>query len=362
MKKIVVVGGVVVLRRDHPEPAAHTDAVEAPTAAIEVVPREPAVLARFGVPVPLPTPNGADVLADFLSSRSEETVRAYRRDLSLFAQFLGLAPGDVQGAIATLVAATEQQARLAVKNWLVKMQAEGLSAATRARRLGSLKKLVRVAREAKVIDWYLSLQPPKKEPVRDNRGPGVDVVRQMLAVCGGDVEGLRDRAIVTLLGIAGLRRSEVSWLKLRDYDRASRVLKFLRKGGKSFTFVMPAEDAKTLEAWLVASGNRTNPVSPLVYSLTCSAVGRRLSPTGVYFTVQKLAKKIGTDLHVRPHGLRHTAITTSEKKTNGNVVAMQSFSGHASVQTLMGYIDDKNEKGSEVLRLVSEEVHGPKQS
>ena len=51
---------------------------------------------------------------------------------------------------------------------------------------------------------------------------------------------------------------------------------------------------------------------------------------------------------IRPHGLRHAAITAALDETNGNVSAAREFSGHASVEVLMRYDDNREGVGGEV--------------
>ena len=51
---------------------------------------------------------------------------------------------------------------------------------------------------------------------------------------------------------------------------------------------------------------------------------------------------------IRPHGLRHAAITAALDETNGNVRAAREFSGHASIEVLMRYDDNRRDVGGEV--------------
>ncbi len=55
---------------------------------------------------------------------------------------------------------------------------------------------------------------------------------------------------------------------------------------------------------------------------------------------------------VRPHGLRHEAITTSLDKTNGDIVKAQSFARHASVRTTQIYNDNRKDVSGECAALL----------
>ena len=75
--------------------------------------------------------------------------------------------------------------------------------------------------------------------------------------------------------------------------------------------------------------------------------GRRLSGDGVHKILETMGSKLGGI--IRPHGLRHAAITAALDETNGNVLgAAREFSGHASIEVLMRYDDNRKDVGGEV--------------
>jgi integrase/recombinase XerC len=59
---------------------------------------------------------------------------------------------------------------------------------------------------------------------------------------------------------------------------------------------------------------------------------------------------------IRPHGLRHAAITAALDETNGNVRAAREFSGHASIEVLLLYDDNRKDMGGDVARRVVRRV------
>ena len=79
--------------------------------------------------------------------------------------------------------------------------------------------------------------------------------------------------------------------------------------------------------------------------------GQRLRPkfaAGLLLvaTLETMGAKLGGI--IRPHGLRHAAITAALDETNGNVRAAREFSGHASIEVLMRYDDNRKDVGGEV--------------
>lgn len=65
--------------------------------------------------------------------------------------------------------------------------------------------------------------------------------------------------------------------------------------------------------------------------------------------VRALGRKAG--VAVRPHGLRHSAITEALDLT-GDVRKVQRFSRHKNLAVLMVYDDNRRDLGGEVARLL----------
>ena len=68
--------------------------------------------------------------------------------------------------------------------------------------------------------------------------------------------------------------------------------------------------------------------------------------------IQKIGKAVG--LKVRPHGLRHAAITEALDVTNGDVRAVQQFSRHKSLDMVMVYDDKRKNLGGKVAQMISQ--------
>ena len=80
--------------------------------------------------------------------------------------------------------------------------------------------------------------------------------------------------------------------------------------------------------------------------------GRRLTGRSHHRIVKALGEAAGLGA-VRPHGLRHAAITEALDATNGNVRAVQRFSRHRDLRVLNTYDDNRQDLAGEVARLVA---------
>jgi integrase/recombinase XerC len=75
-----------------------------------------------------------------------------------------------------------------------------------------------------------------------------------------------------------------------------------------------------------------------------SKTGRRLSGSAIYEIVRDRAREAGVTVPVRPHGIRHTAITDARvaaARRGYGLDDLVDFSGHADVRTLKHYLDDQ---------------------
>jgi integrase/recombinase XerC len=113
---------------------------------------------------------------------------------------------------------------------------------------------------------------------------------------------------------------------------------------------LPEPTRAALAAWLEARGSEPG---PLFINFDRAGKGYRLTGTAVYHIVGRLGAKAG--LVVRPHGLRHLAITTALDRTNGDVRAVAKFSRHKDLRTLRRYDDNRQDLAGKVAALVAEE-------
>jgi integrase/recombinase XerC len=296
---------------------------------------------------------GPSALVDaFLSGRSERTLRAYRADLSDFARFAGV-EDDADAAAARLMGGTHGEANAVALAYRAHLLERGLAPATVNRRLAALRSLVKLARTLGLVPWTLEVQSVPHEAYRDTRGPGHGGYLRLLDTLDAKLgaKAKRDRAAVRLLYDLALRRAEVVALDVEDFDRAGPCLWVMRKGKREKKRrTLPASTAAALVEWLDTRG--TEP-GPLFTNFDQAGKGSgRLSGTSLYRIVRDLGEEAGIG-PVRPHGLRHAAITTALERMNGNVDAVRDFSGHADPRTVMLYNDNRTDRAGEVAALVA---------
>lgn len=114
-----------------------------------------------------------------------------------------------------------------------------------------------------------------------------------------------DAALITLLGMLGLRVSEACNVRIEDFqdiERGHRVLRLVGKGGKPATIPVPVSVARALDA---AAGERTSGV----LLQRQSRYGGPMNRKAAALAVDRLRKKAGIAKRITPHGLRHSFVT-----------------------------------------------------
>jgi site-specific recombinase XerD len=166
-------------------------------------------------------------LANFASTC---TRRAYAADVRDFAAFSGLqTPSELL-----------QVARSHVLAWRHHLQAQGLSPSTQRRKLAALSSLLEHLVDEQLIPTNPArgVRRPRLES-HEGRTPALSLEQAQALLEAPDantLKGLRDRAILAVMLLGGLRRAEVVALRVRDFDcqRAGvSHLRVLGKGGKT---------------------------------------------------------------------------------------------------------------------------------
>ena len=275
--------------------------------------------------------------------RGLNTRLAYIRDLKDFAEY-------VQGKLET--ARPEDLLR-----FVRKMTEAGLSVATRARRITSLRQFYEWLRRRQGRPFSIAqdLRPPRR-PRRVHRWWTEDQVSQFRTAFRGDSPRvLRDRAMAEL-GLMGLRVSEVTRLDiervfhLSDPDRAALVV--LRKGNKEQVLPITADARDALQAWMKVRPAAAT--TALFFRLPYQHGRRHLH----YASVERIFKRYAAAADVPIpegiafHHLRHTA--GQQMATVGlGIEEAQRLLGHADPATTQIYYEVTDERLRSAARRLS---------
>lgn len=115
---------------------------------------------------------------------------------------------------------------------------------------------------------------------------------------------------------------------------------------------LPEPRKCALAAWITVRGPEPGPFFTNRDRARKAGGSRwRLTGTGLH-SVQRLGKRAG--LAVWPHALRHASITGALDVMNRDVRAVQRFSRHRNLSTVMTHDDNRRDLGGDVARRVAE--------
>ena len=288
----------------------------------------------------------------WLAGRTQRTRDAYAYDAGYFAAWLGSPTSeDAARHLLSLPLGDANGLVLAWRNW---MRDEGhLAPATINRRLAAISSMVKLGRTLGLIVWSLEVPHVKSARYRDTRGPGSAAVHEMVHQTVGITEAaVRSRALQHLLYDLGLRRDEALSRDWTHFDSADHLLTVRRKGHTEDTLMhLPDPTFAALSELRLVRGIPSS--GPIFVSVDRVHPGHRLTGESARLIVRDAGKRAGIEKAVRPHGLRHAAITEVLEVTGGNVRAAQRFSGHADFKVLVRYDDNRADIQGEMADLIA---------
>jgi len=260
---------------------------------------------------------------------AKNTLAAYRRDLTLFTDWL-IAHHQ------TLLAAGEADI-----NAYFAAQHASTRATTANRRLTVFKRFYRWAlRERHVqADPTLRLLAAKK-PLRVPKTLSEQQVEDLLAAPGEATPlAVRDRAMLELMYASGLRVSELVTLKTFHVSPRDQVLRVLGKGNKERLLPYGDVAAQWLQRYLADArpallGEKQT--EDLFVTRRGTRAGEAMSRVMFWMLVKKYAALAGITSPLSPHTLRH-AFATHLLNHGADLRAVQMLLGHADISTTTIY-------------------------
>jgi len=260
------------------------------------------------------------------------SIAAYRRDLTKFANFLGSKLlSDVDPETITEFESTLREAQLSV--------------ASINRVDSTLRSFFKhLQQEYGYADPTLEISPKKSS----RRLPKALTIAQIIsmidaALRDGQPITARDQAMLELLYSSGARVSELIGINLNDLstietdDGIITTLKLRGKGSKERIVPLGSFAAKAIENYMV----RIRPDLAAKSSKATSALflnsrGSRISRQSTWQMVLDAAEAAGVTEHVSPHVFRHS-YATHLLDGGADIRVVQELLGHASVTTTQIY-------------------------
>lgn len=181
-------------------------------------------------------------------------------------------------------------------------------------------------------DWRnpirrVKVRRPRQEPLEP---ADIEVVKAMLATCGNDFVGIRDRLVLLVLLDTGLRASELLALNFENVNPIAGTLQVLHGKGDKFRVAYLGKKSRiALRAYYRKVKNPTG-------ALLIGIHGERLTYAGLRSILRRRAKNAGVEFQSLHSYRRLFALTMLR---NGvDVFSLQLLMGHADLQMLRRYL------------------------
>jgi len=267
-----------------------------------------------------------DIFNIWLADQSELTQTVYKAEVTAFLEWAGK---------------PAQAAHIGdIMNYKQALADKGLAPATIAKKLSALRSFYKVchAQGLTLTNPTAGVKLPK---VKDETSRDIlslsEVGKLFAQLDTSTVLGLRDRAMLALMLVNGLREIEVVRANYGDLKEVAgiEVLVVHGKGGHEGETVLRDDVHQVLMDYLSTRGD-LEPSSPLFIGVNHRA-GKRMSTRTVRWRVDYYLKKAGIKREgISGHSLRHTAITWPILAGASLVQAME-LARHADPRTTKRY-------------------------
>lgn len=258
---------------------------------------------------------------------AEGSVAWYRDKLGAFNRFC--AERGV-GAVA------EVRAPL-VREYLSSRRRAGQASETIFRAYGALRCAFRFWRREGMIggDPMELVERPRRERCLIRPLSPEQAVKLVAMPDAGTTEGLRDRALMTLMLDSGLRISEALGLKADEIDWAGRTVTVMGKGRRERCVPFSAHTGRLLRAY--AEARAGGPVRAPQFFLGragtgfCRSKARKL--------IRRYGERAGIEgVRLSPHTLRHT-FAVLYIRNGGDSFSLQEILGHTTLEMTRQYVN-----------------------
>jgi integrase/recombinase XerC len=259
---------------------------------------------------------------------SSQTEISYFRDISQFEEFIA----DEYGVFDPAAVEGDQ-----IRNWVVSLMEAGVKARSVNRKLSAVRSFFRYLKRKGMISHNPATgingpKTPKKLPgfVKDRE---ISLVIDRSENFADDFCGHRDRFLIELLYLTGIRRAELIALCDSDIDFENCTLRVTGKRNKQRIIPFSHQTKGKIREYLQKRDARIANKSPFLF---VKEDGTPLYPKLVYNIIHTHLSSIPTLSQKSPHVLRHSFAT--EMLNNGaDINAVKELLGHGSLASTQIY-------------------------
>lgn len=263
---------------------------------------------------------------------SQNTLDAYRRDLSAFIDFCSSIGAE---------SLTEIQ-RTHLNSYILDLREKKYSPASVMRKIASLRGFFKwlCANEICTQNPTLTLEQPKIP----RKLPKIMTISEIENILRANLNKIQ-RLIIELLYGGGLRVSELVNLKTNNIDLNASYLKCSGKGSKERIVPLGSKAKEALNEYFVQRDFLIKKFNLDTKNLLISDSGRFLTRQDIYNFIHEQGKRIHKN--ISPHTLRHS-FATHLLENGADLRIVQELLGHSDVSTTQLYTHISKKRLKEV--------------
>lgn len=253
---------------------------------------------------------------------SINTINSYKNDLKHYSSYFKKSIKDIS--------------RDDISKFIEKLKEDKLDERTINHIVGSIKGLHNYFsmhyNMGNVTESVLRLKTSKKLP----KVLTMDEVNKILDIDCNTIYDYRNKAMLELMYSSGLRVSELLSLTLTDVDLNNNLVKVYGKGSKER--IIPIGDYATsaLEKYISECRNALLKKGRYTDILFLNNHGKKMSRSGFFKIIQKIADDKGIKKEISPHTLRHS-FATHMLMCGADLRSIQELLGHENMSTTSIY-------------------------
>ena len=266
---------------------------------------------------------------DIEKGLAENTLEAYRRDLSGFFDFCG----DID---------VSEIKRTQINSYIRNLHEKHFSPTSIMRKIASLRGFFKWACINEVIksNPALTLEQPKVP----QKLPKVMTVEEINNLLNQNLTKIQ-KVIVELLYGCGLRVSELVNIKITDYNLNSKYLECTGKGSKDRIVPLGKKAVKAIKNFLPERDYNLQKYNKQSKYLLINEHGKQVTRQEVYTFIHERGKRLHKS--ISPHTLRHT-FATHLLENGADLRVVQELLGHSNVSTTQLYTHISKKRLKEV--------------
>lgn len=266
---------------------------------------------------------------------SLHTVRSYRNDLDQFANFLS--DNEMLSDVNDI---TSHQ----IRAWIVYLIDNGISPVTVHRKISCLRRFYNYLRKEGIVktdplEKIVLPKQKKKLPVFVEE-EALDRLFDSVNF-GNDFSGLRNRTIIEMLYMTGIRRAELTEIRYEDVSLSDATVRVTGKRNKQRIIPLSQLFVTRLREYVGARNKIVSDTAGSWFFITDK--GNKLYDKYVYNIVKAYLSMVTTIEKKSPHVLRHT-FATHMLNRGADLNAIKEFLGHANLSATQIYTHNTFEK------------------